>query len=376
MKTKSSLKIVLALATAFLFSVVLGFAIEEKTGINPIYFALGAVGTACLIQFIAISFGYKSVRGLATMSLLTEVWALTIEENLYQTNAFMSKATDHSMWISHKTVHIPQAGAIPGVEQNRTVLPAPIGSRADSELTYNLNQYTADPIIIQKVEELQISYQKRLSILKNYIDQLGFVVSTQTLYSWAPSGLGSQVQTTGSAVATTLPNSTATGTRKAITLADIAKAKAILDNQNVPMDGRVLLMNSNEYNYNFLGISNIQSYYAYGAANLPEGVVGRIFGFEIMVRPDVLQYDKSSTGIIKAINGDGSLTTPATDDCGACLAFHPAFVARALGSIVPYYQPNLPQYYGDLFSAEVMHGSSLLRTDAKGVVAIIQNWVS
>lgn len=376
MKTKSILKFALNLVTAFLFSAILGFAIEEATGVAPLNFAVIAVGLTISVQIIADFAGYKRIQGVASMSLLTEVWSTTIQENLYQNNDFINRSTDHSMWISYKTVHIPQAGAVPTVEKNRAILPATIGSRTDSELTYDLNQFTADPIVIQKVEELQISYAKRMSVLTNYINQLGFVVSTHTLYAWAVSGAGSQVQTTGSAVSTTLPHSTATGTRKAITLADILKAKAILDKQNVPSMGRVLLMTADEYNYNFLAINNVQAYYASQNNSLSTGVVGQIFGFDVMIRPDVLVYDNSATGVIKAINGDGTLASPATTDCGACIAYHPAFVSKALGSVIPYFEPNKAAYYGDLFSAEVMHGASLMRTDQKGVVAIIQAWVS
>lgn len=305
------------------------------------------------------------------MALEQEIWSKDIQENLYQNNLFMNRATDHSQWVAFKTVHVPQAGAAPGVQKNRSVLPATISQRTDAELTYSLNQYTSDPILVTNLEELQISYNKRMSVINNTVEKIGDVVSNTTLYNWAPSGATRQVRTTGSADGLVLAPG-ATGTRKAITLADISKAKSILDMDNVPQDGRVLLMPSEEYNSHFLAISNVQAAYAYGAPTLPSGVVNKIFGFDIMLRPAVLVYDNTGTPVIKAIDADGTPTTESTTDNMASLAYHPKFVAHALGSITSYYEENSPIYYGNIYSSEVMHGASKLRTDQKGIVAIIQ----
>ena len=305
------------------------------------------------------------------MALEQEIWSKDIQDNLYQNNLFMNKATDHSMWVMYKTVHVPQAGSRPTVEKNRSVLPAVISQRTDSELTYSLASYTSEPTLVTNLEELQISYQKRMSVISNTIDTLGDVVSNQTLYAWAPSGATRQVRTTGSAVGTALAPS-ATGNRNAITLVDIASAKAKLDGENIPQDGRILLMPSDIYNAQFLAISNVQSAYAYGAPVLPSGVVNKIFGFDIMLRPAVLVYDNTGTPVIKAVSADGTPTSPATTDNMACLAYHPKYVAHALGGITSFYEEQSPIYYGNIYSAEVMHGASKLRTDQKGVVAIIQ----
>ena len=312
------------------------------------------------------------------MSLLHEIWSQTISENLYQNNEFMKKATDHSMWVQYKTVHVPQAGAKPTVEKNRALLPASIGQRSDSELTYSLNQYTTDPILITNIEELQVSYQKRTSVLFNIMQQLQFVVSTQTLYTWAPSGASRIVRTSGSTSTLNLPHSTATGSRKMLTLADITAARQILDADYVPQEGRILLIPSYMYNVDLLNIAGVIQAQQYGSPVLPSGVVARVAGFDIMVRPDVLVYDNTATPVIQTISGDGSITTPATSDNGAALAFHPNFVAHALGAITPYYNAGssgagLPEYYGSIFSAEVMHGATLLYSSQKGVVALVQS---
>lgn len=303
------------------------------------------------------------------MALQTEIWATDIQENLYPMNPFMQRAADHSAWVSHLTVHLPQAGNVPTVYKNNTSLPLSITDRTDADLTYSLNNYKAEPILIANLEELQISYDKRASVMYNYYQQIGKVVANQTLYAWAPSGASRITRTTGSAVATALAPS-ATGNRNAITLADIAALKAILDRDNVPAEGRILVMPSDIYNNQLLAISNIQAFYAYNRPTLQDGKAPTIFGFEVVVRPSVVVYDSSA--VLKSIGDNGDPSTPATGDNLGVIAYHPAFVAKALGSINVYANENRAEYYGSIFSAEVQHGASPLRTNYVGVAALIQ----
>lgn len=305
------------------------------------------------------------------MALQQEVWAKDIQDNFYQNNEFLQKSTDHSMWVNFKTVHIPQAGAASSVQQNRAILPAAIGSRTDTDLTYNLNEYSIDPILLTNLEEIQISYNKRASVLYNIMEALKYVVATQTLYSWAPSGSSRIVRTTGSNSTTSYANSTCTGNRKLLTLADIANAKKTLDIDNVPQSGRVLLIPAHMYNEDLLGISNVAQAYAFGQPVLPNGVVGRVMGFDIYVRPEVVVYDNTATPVIKTLAGDGTYTAATTDN-SAALAYHPAFVATAMGAIKMFYRENDPTYYGNILSGLLMHGAAKMRTDQKGIVAIVQ----
>jgi len=305
------------------------------------------------------------------MALQKEIWISDIQETLFANNEFINRATDHSMWISNKTVHVPQAGAVPTVEKNRSSLPATIAQRTDTDLTYSMAEYTTDPILLTNIEELQINYAKRSSVLSQHVATLGDVIANQTLYSWAPAGAGTFRKTTGSAVSTALAP-TATSTRLAITLADIAAAKGILDKQNVPQTGRVLIIPADIYNAQLLAIADVYQAQSYGSSALPSGVVNRIHGFDVIVRPSVVVYDNTGTPVLKAVDADGTPTTEATTDNMACLAYHPNFVCKAMGDTKVFYAEDQPEYYGSYFSALQMHGAAKLRTDQKGIVAIVQ----
>lgn len=305
------------------------------------------------------------------MSLLREIWLQDIQENLFAQNPFMGRATDHSSFVNYKTVHIPQAGANPSIIKNVSSLPLTASQRTDSDLTYSLNQYSTPVTVVTDIEALQISYNKRMSVMGNNIKSLGNAIANNTLYSWAVAGAAAQVRTTGTADALALAPS-ATGTRKAITLADISSAKAILDKANVPQEGRVLIMPSDIYNSHFLAINNVQVANSYGSATLPSGVVNRIFGFDIMIRPSVLVFDNTGTPVIKAVGDDGVPSAPAATDNMACLAYHPDFVSVAKGDTKIYDNVGRAEYQGDTISAMVMHGASKLRTTGTGIVQIIQ----
>lgn len=86
-----------------------------------------------------------------------------------------------------------------------------------------------------------------------------------------------------------------------------------------------------------------------------------------MARPVVNVYDDSALPVKKAVGAAGA----ATDHLGA-LAFQMDYVSFAQGDIKVFADENKPEYYGSIFSAMVMMGGSILRTDQKGVAALVQ----
>jgi len=305
------------------------------------------------------------------MAIEKEIWIDDIQENLFASNSFVARGVDHSQWIDNKTVHIPQAGANPTVEKDRASVPATIGQRTDTDLQYNMAEFTTDPILIRNLEELQVNYNKRSSVLSQHVSTLGDTIGNHTAYTWAASGASRIVRTTGSAVGTALAPS-ATGTRKAITLADIATARGVLDKDNAPMEGRVLLMDADVYNSQLLAIPDAYQAQSYGQSALPSGVIARMFGFDIMIRSTVVVFDNAGTPVIKAINSAGVPSAPAATDNIGCLAFHPNFVSQAVGDTKVFFNEDDAAYYGSYFSGLQMFGAAKLRSDQKGIVSIVQ----
>lgn len=306
------------------------------------------------------------------MALDREQWLADIQENLFKDNAIINRAVNHDGFVNYKTVHVPQAGANPTITKNLGSFPATITQRTDSELTYSMDTYYVEPIHIEAGQETAfLSYEKRMSVLNQNIATLEEALVNNALYKWAPSGSTRIVRTSGSTVAGALAPS-ATGTRKAITLADILGAKAILDAENVPASGRILLIPSDIYNTQLLAITDVYQQQSYGQSALPSGVVARIHGFDIMIRSTVCVYDNTATPVIKSVNDSGVPSSPATSDNLACLAYHPSFVAKAMGNTEVMINEGVAEYYGSIVSAFQLFGASKMRTAQTGVVAIVQ----
>lgn len=311
------------------------------------------------------------------MALIKEIWVQDIQEALNRNADFLPYSVDHSAYIAFGTVHIPQSGANPTVVKNPATFPLSISERTDTDRTYALNQFALEPTLITNLDELQVSYDKRQSVLGQQITTLTQRIGDEVAISWTATGASNIISTTGTATGTALAPG-ATGTRKDVTLLDIANLAKKLDMDNVPRGGRKLLMSTDMF-WQLFQISDVLRASYNGFQNQPNviqsGVVGQIFGFDVMIRPVVSVFANGATSP-KAF---GAAT--ATTDNLACIAFHTSTVCRALGSMTPLYDAGSngngkPEYLGSIFNMEVMLGSAILRADMKGVASLVQTWVS
>lgn len=166
------------------------------------------------------------------MALNKEIWLSTIVENFYPDNSFAAKSIDDSAFVNNKTVHIPNAGKPSSVEINRKEKPAKINEREDNELTYDIDELTTDPIHISNVDTVELSYDKRNSVLANDRQQLQKAASQNLLYKWAGS-LKTKLYTSGDA-REAHTSSASTGNRKKITKAIVMKAAVQFNKDDVP----------------------------------------------------------------------------------------------------------------------------------------------
>lgn len=300
------------------------------------------------------------------MALQTEVWAADIATNLFKNNEFVRRSKNDDVWVENAIVHLPQAGQKPTVIRGRVTVPATIAPRTDAEATYALAEFTSDPTLIKDIEATEVSYDKRSSVLEEHTLTLQESIGSYTPFVWCPTGAAiatNFVPTSGAARPAMATG--ATGTRKKISKTDILAAKNLLDRMDVPLTGRVILFPSDMYN-DLLTDPDLLTSFNMNQGNLPDGVVGRIFGFEIMMRSSVGSC-VVTTNVIK----DPAAATAATDNAVA-IVWHPQFTRFALGEIKVFADENKPEYYGSIFSALVRAGGRAARQDFKGVVAIVE----
>ncbi len=301
------------------------------------------------------------------MAIQKEIWEDHIEGNLFKNNEFLLASTDAGQYVLQgKVVHIPQAGALPNIVKNRSSLPATVVQRGDTDITYTLDEYTTDPILIPNAETFELSYNKRESVLGEYESSLRQTVADSLLIDWSPSGsTGLVMRTTGVSTATTLAGTT--GNRAKFTVNDLKGAQLQLNKQNVPMEGRYALISADMFQQLTDDMSATQYRDFSAAYDVKDGVLGRLFGFNIMMRSNVVTYTNDSAPVVNPYGA-----TPAAADNDGVLCWQIGAVERALGDIKFFERIGDPTYYGDVYSVSVRMGARMRRSDARGVVAIVQ----
>lgn len=314
------------------------------------------------------------------MALDKQLWLTTIQEQLFKSDEFLNMVgLDHAEYVDNKTVHIPQAGSNPTISKNLTSFPAPIGTRTDVDLTYDVDLYYSQPIRLGRDETAFISYDKRASVLSSHMKKMRNVLGNNTLYKWAAptsATAGLQVRTTGTASAKALAPS-ATGTRKDAKLEDFFNAAAILDAQDLnPADTRYAIIPSAMY-WALINDSAIVKHLEWGGdAAAPGGKVPMIAGIKLIKRSSVIVFDNTATPVIKTVGDEGTPSSPAATDNMGILVVSESYVSKALGNIEVFDNAGVAQYFGDIMSIMVGFGASKMRTNGEGIVSIIQTWVS
>lgn len=300
------------------------------------------------------------------MPLQPEIWQNDIVGGLYKGNEFLLRAVNADQYVTGgRIVHIPQAGTGSNVSKNRTSLPATVSQRTDTDITYPLDEYTSDPILIPNIDTIQLSYNKRETVMIEDQAKLNEKVADGVLSKWTSTiGAGQILRTTGDLADTTTTG--ATGQRRLFVKGNLLKAKTLMDNQKIPAVGRVALISPEfaETLINDKDLSvNFEKY-----ADLANGVIGRLYGFDIMVRPEPVRFTNAGTPAPK----DSDAATAASDNVAA-LCWHPVAVERALGQVKMFERQNDPQFFGDVYSWLVMMGGRARRADGKGMVAIVES---
>lgn len=301
------------------------------------------------------------------MAIQKEIWLRTIVENLFADDTFAAKAVNDDQYVNQgKKVHIPNAGAPSKVEKNRSIVPATASERTDTDVEYDLDEFTTDPVYIPHAETVELSYDKRNSVISQDRAQLFEVARQNLLYKWAPDSTHI-VPTTGKNVAA--HTSSATGNRKGLSKADMLTLMTQFDKDNIPQRGRYLLLDAQMYAQLLSDMTETEAIGFFQAADVKRGIVGSLYGFEVMKRSQVLRYNSANTLLEFEKAG-------AAADNAAGLAWYEGSVSRALGEVKMFDSMDNPLYYGDIYSFLVRCGGAIRRNDKKGVYALVQSAVS
>ena len=299
------------------------------------------------------------------MAVQKQIWQNTIIEEFWPDDSFASKATNDSEYVNQgKTVHIPNAGSASGVKKNRSTLPAEVEVRTDVDVTYDLDEFTTDPVRIPHADTVELSYNKRNSVIKQDREHLRSKAHQSILEKWSPESKN-RVTTSGASRAAFLPS--ATGNRKKLTTDDVLALATKFDLQDIPAENRYLLLPAMMYADLLGDMVESQKIGFFATADAKRGIVGELYGFKVMKRSQVLRY--TSSGTLVKTSEDATLNAT---DLAAGLAFHQDAVSVAMGEVVMFDSASNPTYYGDIYSFLVRTGGSKRRNDGKGIFAIVE----
>lgn len=265
------------------------------------------------------------------MAVQKEIWMATIIAALFAENSFMSKAFNADEYVTAgKTVHIPQAGKPSGVVKNRGELPANVKQRKDTDLTFVLDEYTTDPIHIPHADTVELSYDKRESVLRQ--DKLALLdeVAKAMIASWWPDEHVQQLK------------------EASMTKADVLALMEAFNAADIPQEGRYLLVDAKMHAQLLQSLTESESMAFLACADAQQGVLGKLYSFNVMMR--------------STVNPSGGL---------GALAWHEQSVCRALGEVKMFDRTDDPTYYGDIYSFLVRCGGRKMRADELGVVALV-----
>lgn len=300
------------------------------------------------------------------MALNISIWQNALVENFYPDNGFATKSVDDSAFVHAQKVIIPNAGAPSKVQKNRTVKPASVNQRTDHDLEYKIDELTTDPIYIPNIDTVELSYDKRTSVISNDRAQLQDEAHLNLLERWGKGVPASNVLlTTGTTERDAHTSETATGKRKRITKNDLLAIMTRMDADNVPVEGRYLLLDAHMYADLLADLSESDKWMFQNSADVQRGVLGNLWGLNIMKRSKVLRVKNDKTLLPwdeDAVAGE----------LAAALAWHEKSVSRALGEVKMFDSTNNPMYYGDIYSFLLRTGGSVRRYDKKGVYLLAE----
>ncbi len=347
-----------------LFVLMIGIftpSISKLTHLNPISIVVIAIGVAVTIT----AFSKKTSTSIARHGLEVEIWANYIIERLWKDNTFLQRAfSDDDKVLAGKIVHIPQPGAKPTVVKNRNVYPATAVRRADTDIMYALDEFTTDPTHIPDAEKVELSYNKIDSVYGDHAGQIAEDVAGTAITTWLNAIPAPQIlRTTGANTTEILTG--ATGTRKVLVHTDIRRMQKLFNKQNIPTTERSALLSADMADQLVESLSNTQyrDFSAYMDAK--EGVIGRLYGFDILTRSEVAS---ATTGL--AINPYGAAIAATDND--VAMFWQKNAVARAIGEVKFFENLDRAEYYGDVYSALLRFGGRRRRADNMGVGALIQ----
>lgn len=319
----------LTLLMSAIYSALFGAALSLVAPVNP---AVGAsVFFAARTVYVVLVPG-SHASGLALSGVNREIWIEAIKENFYSNYPWLDGVVDWSEWVQFNTINFAAVGTNPVILKNNSSWPITAAQRTDTALTVVLDTYDSTTSRLRNVEEIEASYNKLQSVVKQHKQSLLQEIVTETMWNYGPAtAAAGAVAVTGSNRAAVIGSQSSVAAT--MQLDDLLALKERWDALEFPADGRVVILSP--YHERDLRKQDVSLTKAFTD---PEkagkgGYLGELYGFELYVAGNTPLYTKSTLA-----KKTYAAAADNTNDCVASVAFAKGEVMKAMGDIEMFWR--------------------------------------
>jgi hypothetical protein len=311
-------------ALKFIYNIVVGVALAFIVGVNPVAGA-GVISALGCIPSNAI----HSLRA----GIYQEVW--TGEQiKAFRTDVakigWLNRIPSYDQYVrpgigsENDVIHLIAIGADPDVLLNNTTYPIDIQNLGQNDVAITLDKYQTKATRITDDELHAITYDKMQSVVERHRDAVNETKYAKAIHAIAPA----ENSVATPVIATTGANDAA-ATRRMLTRLDIIEMKKRFDAQNIPTEGRILVLCSDHV----ADLLTSDQKFADQYYNYTTGKIANLYGFEI--------YEYNGTPIYNTTNNSkvpfGGAATTTTKQ--ASVAFFAPRMFKATGQTITYPTP-------------------------------------
>lgn len=307
----------------------------------------------------------------AAGTFIPEIWSDEIIA-AYQKNLKMAPLVKRLSMSGKKgdVIHIPKPvrGTASAKAESTAVT---IQANLESELTVTVDRHFEYSRLIEDIVEVQALSSLRQFYTEDAGYQLALKVDTDLINAATGFGDGTRTQTpsdasswinsnayyvnASSGLATFAADTVATGDN----FTDLALREAIklMDDADVPMDGRVLVIPP-AARKSIMGIDRYVSSDFVGGRGVESGLIGNLYGVDVYVSSNAPTLETA------AQNAGGSI------DVRGCLFFHKDALVMAEQMAVRSQTQYKQEYLSTLYTADTLYGVQTYRPEAGFIIAI------
>lgn len=124
------------------------------------------------------------------MPLQREIWIAGIQENPIPDTSFVFASTDKSEFVENNKLHLAEAGVEPKVHKNyfkSAETDLPLQKIVDIPNEVLLDTYSTERTRHRNLQEIELQYNRRESIIKRHRLSLAKELSVQAAQAWSPN---------------------------------------------------------------------------------------------------------------------------------------------------------------------------------------------